>query len=84
MGEIFIPKPTLDYKQMRLCCNCWNTKHYHREMTPRDVAKGSKVGHGKIIIDCTGGDCECPCRQLLAEKHPRVKPDHKNKIPMFA
>lgn len=67
-------RPLKDYKGYKLCDPCWNGKHWHNEIitTPSGMAK--RTNHR--IADCLGEPCECPCKQLMNERRPRVKPDH--------
>ena len=65
-----------DYKGHRLCDNCWNGNHFHRKTN----ANGDPTG--PIILDCLYGDCECLCRNLLAERRrPRTRSVEARKDP---
>lgn len=55
-----------DYRGLRLCDSCWNGTHFHRA-----VGRTGKL-QSKVVVDCTGGDCECPCRELLAERKAKI------------
>lgn len=55
-----------DYRGLMLCCQCWNLLHYDTE-----TDDSNKVV-GKISL-CEDGGCQCPCREILTEKHPRKK-----------
>lgn len=60
-----------DYKGQRLCDPCWNGQHYHRKVGRSGKARGG------IIIDCLAGECECPCRALLAEQGRKISEQPK-------
>ncbi len=66
-------RPIADYKGYKLCDPCWNGHHWHNEIiTGKD---GCPKKSSRLIQDCLGEPCECPCRALRGEKRPRVKPD---------
>lgn len=62
-----------DYKGMTLCEHCWNGAHYSYETN----SDGKRVGK---LSNCLEGGCQCPCREMLSEKQPRIKRDLSNKI----
>lgn len=68
-----------DYKGLALCEACWNGSHCHRSVG----GKGNLTN--KIIVDCLGGACECPCRELLAEKKKPLlrRPPGKASVPVL-
>lgn len=61
-----MPELKKDYRGLLLCEPCWNNQHNHKEW-------GTKR---KVIVDCLQNGCQCPCVELLHEKHPKVKPDY--------
>lgn len=69
-----------DFRGFALCEACWNGLHCHRAIG----ATGKPTT--KIIVDCLGGDCECPCRELVAQtKKPTMKrPPAKVSKPLVA
>lgn len=67
-------RPLLDYRGLKLCDPCWNNHHWHKEII--SGKDGSKKKGNRIIQDCLGPPCECPCIQLRKERHPKVKVDH--------
>ena len=44
----------VDYRGLKLCDSCWNGNHYITD----------EVLHKKVA-NCIGGECQCPCRELL-------------------
>lgn len=65
-----------DFKGQHLCDPCWNGQHYHRKAGANGKAKGG------IIIDCLAGECECPCRMLLAEQGRKISEQPKKPQPI--
>ena len=59
------------YTGLMLCKPCWNNRHNHRETITNDQGVAKKTN--RVIVDCEQMGCQCPCVQLLNEKHPRVK-----------
>ena len=62
-----------DFNGKRLCIPCWNNTHYvwRDQVTVHGKSKG-----GNKISNCAGDPCECDCRAMLTESHPRIKRDY--------
>ncbi len=66
-------RPLLDYKGYKLCSPCWNGHHWHNEIiTGKD---GCPKKSARLVQDCLGEPCECPCRALRGERQKKVRVD---------
>ena len=82
-------RPLRDFKGQKLCESCWNGFHYttktllhacdyhkkNRQENPDECPDCRWIDTKQKITNCIGEPCECNCREMLAEKHPRIKKD---------
>lgn len=79
-----------DFKQQKLCVNCFNGNHYFKWEMAHEVGRNQPI---KVIVssgrgldtfsNCLQGGCECHCIALKQEKRLHVKPDKSHQLEMF-
>lgn len=63
---------TRDFNGRKLCIPCWNGVHYI--WLDHASRQGRKIKSRKVT-NCAGDPCECECKKLLAERHPKIERD---------